>query len=277
MGYADCHPWEDFGDFPLSTQLELLKNGKCTRLTARSIYFAKADANARANKENLLAARQIPMSHYLISYLDTSALDEMGKAFSNGFTHFKIKLGKELDREEGLLKEAIKHYPNAKFRLDFNSKLSKDQFISFLDRLSFANSSIDYIEDPFAFNYGAWRQIQETFLINLAADGHYKEAYGHPEAAKVLIMKPAIHTLKPVSTGQKLIVTSYLDHPVGQMSAAYMASFAAKEPCGLLSHFTYETNPFAQMIQHQGPWIHAVQGYGFGFDELLNKQQFLPL
>lgn len=279
MGYADCHPWEEFGDLPLQTQLDLLKNGRCTRLTARSIFFAKADAKARANRQNLLDSRKIPMSHYLISSLDKSCLEEIKDAWNNGFTHFKIKMGRDLIFEEELIKEIVRSWPQIKLRLDFNSKLTREQFILFLDRLPPTYfKAIDFIEDPFPFNYASWRHIQDTYPVKLAADEHYKEAYAHPEAAGVLIMKPAVQTLKPIDTLQKLIMTSYLDHPLGQVSAAYMASFACEDPCGLLSHHVYQANPFAEMMSpqglNQGPYLKAVSGYGWGFDDLLRKQHF---
>lgn len=276
-GYADCHPWEELGDLPLQTQLDLLKDGRCTRLTARSIHFAKADAFARSKKQNLLESRKIPMSHYLISKLDRDSLNEINSASGDGFTHFKIKLGNDIAKEEELLREIVKNFPKLKLRLDFNNKLTNEQFISFLDHWTSLHQMIDFVEDPFPFNYATWRQVQETFKVALAADEHYKAAYGHPEAAKVLIMKPAIHTLKPIDMGQRLVVTSYLDHPLGQMSAAYMASFACEEPCGLLSQHTYQSNPYAEMIEHKGPWLKGVKGHGFGFDELLKKQVFVPV
>lgn len=280
VGYADCHPWEELGDLPLQTQLELLNNGKCTRLTARSIFFAKADAKARAKKINLLDARRVPASHYLISQLDKTCLDEIKGAFEKGFQFFKFKVGNNLSLEEEILKEIVKRWPQIKIRLDFNSRLNHEEFISLLNRLSTILSSIDFIEDPSPFNYGAWRQIQDSFNVTLAADEHYKTAYGHPEAARVLVMKPAVQTLKTIDTGQKLIITSYLDHPLGQVSAAYMASLAKdasveEKPSGFLSHYAYENNAYSQMIQHQNSKLQPVQGYGLGFDELLAKQKFV--
>lgn len=275
VGFADCHPWEEFGDLPLQAQLELLKNGKCTRLTARSLYFAKMDAKARQNKQNLLASRKIPMSHYLISQLDESCFDEIKMAWEKGFTYFKIKLGKEMAQEKQFLKEILNHWPNAKIRLDFNSKLNPEQLISFLDSVTEYKKSIDFIEDPFPFHYPSWRKIQESFQISLAADEYYRDAYGHPEAAQVIIMKPAVHTLKPVDTRQRLIITTYLDHPLGQISAAYMASLACAEPCGLLSHHVYQPNAYSDMMVQKGPYLHPIPGYGLGFDELLMKEKFV--
>ena len=275
VGYADCHPWEELGDLPLQTQLDLLKNGRCTRLTARSIYFAKADAKARANKSNLIESRKIPMSHYLLTQLDDSALAEVENAWNQGFTIFKLKLGNELAREEQLLMEILKRWPKARLRLDFNGKLNEELLIAFLDRHSNLKHAFDYIEDPYPFNYATWRYAYETFHVPLAADEFFKAAYGHPEAAQVLVMKPAVQTLKPVDTAQRLVVTSYLDHPFGQMTAAYMASFASNEACGVLSHTVYENNPFAEQIEHKGPYLEAVPGYGFGFDELLKKLKFV--
>lgn len=275
VGYADCHPWEELGDLPLKTQLELLAEGRCTRLTARSVHYAKIDAKARSNKFNVLEKCQIPSSHYFISDLDAAALEEAEKAWLSGFTHFKVKLGKELHKEEELLKSLAKKIPEAKFRLDFNSKLNRDQFITFLDRISSFKSNIDFVEDPFPFDYGAWRQIQESFEISLAADEYFKIAFGNPEAAKVLVMKPAVHCMKLIDGSQRLVVTSYLDHPIGQLGAAYIASKASSEVCGLLSHHAYESNSFSQGIQHQGPQLVSANGTGFGFDEQLQSLKFV--
>lgn len=274
VGYADCHPWEEFGDLPLPVQLDLLKDGKCTRLTARSLYFAKADAKARQSKSNLLSSHKIPMSHYLISQLEGAYLDDVKDAWEKGFTHFKIKLGNDLEQEERLLTEMMECWPKIKMRLDFNAKLNPQQLVAFLEKMNRFRKSIDYIEDPFPFNYSAWRKIQEGFQISLAADEYYREAYGHPEAAQVLIMKPAVHTLKPVDTLQRLIITSYLDHPLGQVCAAYMASLACDEPCGLLSHHIYQPNSYSEMLMQKGPFLQATPGYGLGFDELLKKEKF---
>lgn len=277
VGYADCHPWEELGDLPLKTQLELLSTGRCTRLTARSIHYAKIDAKARANKANVLKNCKIPSSHYLISNLDSAALDEAAKAWKNGFTHIKIKLGKELNKEEELLKKLAQALPEVKLRLDFNSKLNRDQFIMFLDRISSYRDRIDFIEDPCPYDYGTWRQVQETFQVSLAADEHFKVAFGNPEAAKVLIMKPAVHCMKLIDGSQRLVVTSYLDHPIGQLGAAYIASKASDEVCGLFSHTAYESNPFIAAIKHEGPLLTSTEGTGFGFDEELKKLKFVSV
>jgi O-succinylbenzoate synthase len=276
-GYADCHPWEELGDQSLKNQLDLLKSGKCTRLTARSIYFAKLDAKARLKGVNLLNANKAPKSHYLVTHLDASTKDEVKRAWDNGFTYFKFKLGDQLSTEENLVKEIVKLLPNAKIRLDFNAKIDYSQFISFLDRNDSIKNNIDFVEDPFDYDYARWKQVQETYHITLAADKFYKDAQGNPEAAKVLILKPAVHTLKPFDDTQKIIVTSYLDHPFGQMTAAYTAAKICNDPCGLLSHVAYEESPFASMIANQGPDVLPVDGSGFGFDELLKKQEFVAL
>ncbi|KIC76270.1 Uncharacterized protein DB41_GL00110 [Neochlamydia sp. TUME1] len=274
VGYADCHPWEELGDLPLQTQLDLLQKGKCTRLTAQSIYFAHADAKARANKRNLLEGVKIPMSHYLMAHLDASSIVNLQKAWKNGFTFFKVKLGHNLSLEKEIFAEMAHLFPNAKWRLDFNAKLNAEQFWSFMEHLPVPKTSIDYIEDPFPFIYRAWKKAFETFKVPLAADEFFKSAYGQPEAAQVLIMKPAIQRLKQVDIRQRLIVTSYLDHPLGQMSAAYIASLTTSESCGLLSHHIYQDNPFSERINNRGPFLQPVQGYGLGFDELLASQHF---
>ena len=47
IGYADCFPWPELGDAPLSAQLNSIKTGYLTPVTARSLYFASKDAQAR--------------------------------------------------------------------------------------------------------------------------------------------------------------------------------------------------------------------------------------
>src|SRR5437763_8510701 len=63
-GFADVHPWPELGDEPLGAQLDLLRSGKTTTLTRRSLELAKIDGDARERGFNLFAGLQIPRSHW---------------------------------------------------------------------------------------------------------------------------------------------------------------------------------------------------------------------
>ena len=74
---------------------------------------------------------------------------------------------------------------------------------------------------------------------------------------------------------QRVVLTSYMDHPVGQTFAAWEAARLGLQfpglpgVCGLQTHHLFEPDEFTEML---GPWSPAFQvpaGYGLGFDDLL--------
>jgi O-succinylbenzoate synthase len=274
-GYADCHPWVELFDEPLNVQLELLKQDKITKLTAKSLYYAELDAIARSSEINLLMGLKIPESNYLITNLmlpDLSA--QIEKAKLHGFKTFKVKLGNNLDKELAILKDNFSK--GMILRLDFNSKLNDKTFSQVFKTLKKMDLCIDYIEDPFPFDENAWKQIQDEEGVELAADLYLESAVNKPHAAKVLIVKPAV-TGSIVSTTQKIVVTSYLDHPFGQCTAAYEASKYKSVTCGLLTHHLYEKNLFSDQLTNHGCNFKVPQGFGFGFDKLLQNLDWINL
>src|SRR4051794_35404256 len=68
-GFADCHPWSEWGDAPLEKQLEALKCGQSTPLLERSFYFAQLDSAARLRGESLWMDLEIPPSHATVTDL----------------------------------------------------------------------------------------------------------------------------------------------------------------------------------------------------------------
>src|SRR4051812_26044990 len=67
VGYADCHPWSELGDLPLQEQLNQLREGQLTPLTASSLKLARVDAEARSGNQSVWEGLQIPPSHYLMT------------------------------------------------------------------------------------------------------------------------------------------------------------------------------------------------------------------
>ena len=263
LGYADCHPWLEFGDAPIAGQKQSLLTRKLTPLSAQSLYFARLDAEARAERRSLFDGLIVPQSHYLV--VDLYAVD-----LTRAFSLVKIKVGNEPERELKKLKELAQMNPGCKWRLDFNSKLNKTSFFRFLENLSECLSLIDYCEDPFPFDAEGWDEAEKQFGVNLAADFETRNIVGGKYLPQIFVIKPAVQSTYPYfGKPRRLVVTSYLDHPLGQATAAYTAAkVAPHETAGLLSHCVYEENAFSAGL-NQGCSFIAPSGTGFGFDHLL--------
>lgn len=282
MGYADCHPWEEMADAPLAKQLSLLKEGKTTALTSRALAIARQDAEARSCKRSLVDPRKVPPSHWLTSDLFTWQKEDSQRLKEHGYSHLKFKVGHDVEREISLLK-ALFPYEGLKLRLDFNERLTKAQFESFLEAIGPLIREVDFIEDPFPFDAMEWENIQNDYDIQLACDRQAPEALGLPNAATVLILKPALHdpTLFNKAAGQRIVVTSYVAHPLDQLVAAYAAAIvdpSRTEKHGLLSHRLYAPTPYSKGLSWQNPsFTMEEEGYGFGFDTLLAKEPWVSL
>jgi len=241
-GYADVHPWPELGDAPLEEQLALLARGETTALTRRSLFFARIDAEARRAGRSLFDGVEIPASHWLL-------FDDVPPAFDA----VKIKMPRPLD-------PALARY---RLRLDFNGTLTPDAFIRFLDDLDPAlRDAIEFVEDPCPYDEATWRSLQQR--VRLALD----RVEG--SAADVLVVKPAIQEVP--KDDRELVVTSYMDHPVGQLFAAYVAATTkTSDRCGLLTHLVYEPNAFSERLRIDGMRLVPPGGIGIGFGDLFEN------
>lgn len=289
IGYADCHPWIELGDDPLKTQLKMLKEGVYTSLTAQSLAFALCDAEARSTDINLFADKIIPPSHYLLANLENYQLAQVLKHVEEGFTRIKIKLGNHLKAEVKNLKKLCEIlFANDEvdkkllLRLDFNLKLDFLKFEQFLEEMSMWKEKIEFYEDPFYFDFDVWRALQKKHNINLACDYLSQRVCEGLDSSVIAIHKPAVQAETLFKLGCRRIVTSYLDHPLGQLCAAFTASSFQNNPrhleiCGLLSHKIYQNNAFSEQLFNDGPVLVPPSGTGFGFNELLENQIWRPL
>jgi O-succinylbenzoate synthase len=281
LGYADCHPWSNLGDLPLEGQLDALKQNRLTSLTRCSLNFASLDAQARAEQRSLFDGLLIPPNHYLIQYLDGESAKEVDDAITEGFTIIKIKIKNGVE-DVKIINKLIERSPkNIRFRFDFNAKLSYEAFKAFSEAIITDVNSVDFYEDPIPYDKKIWQSLQENEQLTLACDREAETAMGHAASAQVLVIKPAVIEPKVFETShrmQKLVFTSYLDHPLGQTAAAYSAAKAGQtqkiETCGLLSHVVYHPTPFSECISATGPHFRLPPGTGFGFDSLLQNIQW---
>jgi len=255
-GYADVHPWPELGDATIDEQLAMLARGLTTSLTDGSMYFARIDAEARERGFSLFEGLTIPESHW------------PGADPPDAFDTVKLK--------------SVDRIPDrVRLRIDFNATLTADEFVRVATTLP--RERVDFIEDPCPYDEKVWRDLRERTGFRLALDradsqtkGGLLRRFSGEELTTpydVVVVKPALEDV-PVTT-KEIVITSYMDHPVGQLFAAYVAATnaAGRRPpaAGLATHVLFETDPFIERMQLDGARLVPPKGTGIGFDDLLES------
>lgn len=234
-GFADVHPWPELGDAELDQQLALFARGELTPLTRASLHWARVDAEARRRGVSLFEGLTIPESHW------------PGADPPAGFDTVKTK-------------DVVPVPEHVRIRIDFNARLSAEEFLRIAETLP--KERIDFIEDPCPYDEALWRELRERTGLRLALDRF-------AGVADVLVHKPALHAEFP-SFGGEVVVTSYMDHPVGQFFAAFVAATnGVSRRCGLFTHALYEEDAFVERVASDGARLSPPGGTGVGFDDLL--------
>ena len=271
-GVGCVHPWPELGDAPVEAQLKALRAAEPTPLIARAYRCAGLDGLARREGRNLLKGLEIPESHALVS-----DVAEAVEAVDEGFDRLKLKCGidgpEERSRLEAMVEAVACGEKDVQFRLDFNELLSENAFRDWWRSLSHtARERHEFVEDPFPYDGQRWEALARETGAQLALDRQVKEAQGGFDVA---VVKPTIDDPEAVTGERGLVVTSYMDHPVGQMYAAYEAAVARGNlgarvrSCGLLTHRIFERDDFLEAVVNEGPQLVAPEGTGLGFDDLL--------
>ena len=244
-GFADLHPWPELGDLPMEEQLAMLARGETTEQSRASLHMAALDADARARGVSLFDGLTVPESHW------------PGNDPPDGFDTVKIK--------------GVMPVPeHVRIRIDFNATLTPAEFLSIASTLP--RERIDFIEDPCPYDPQVWAELRTATGLRLALD-----RTSGADGFDVLVHKPALRHEWPV-TDREVVVTSYMDHPVGQFGAAYVAAtHEANSRCGLMTHVLYEPDAFIASIERDGARLRAPAGTGIGFDELLENLPWMTL
>jgi O-succinylbenzoate synthase len=238
-GFADLHPWPELGDLPLDVQLSMLSRAETTAQSAASLYFAQMDGEARAKGVSLFEELTIPESHW------------PGNDPPDGFDTVKIK-------------EVVRVPDHVRIRIDFNATLTPAEFLDIVETLP--EERIDFIEDPCPYDEQTWAHLRDVTGLRLALDRAVTPA---GRSYDVLVHKPALRVEWPEEDCE-IVVTSYMDHPIGQFGAAYVAaSHETSARCGLMTHVLYEPDAFIERIERDGARLLPPKGTGIGFDDLL--------
>ena len=169
--------------------------------------------------------------------------------------------------------------------MDFNASQTPGTFSEIVDQFPVEIiKKIEFIEDPVPFDEMVWSEFNLT--LPLARDKDLGPEFESELGYKYIILKPARNNiaefLQPLhKKNLKYIITSYMDHPVGQMAAAWESAKVKDDPsryaCGLLTHRLYANNEYCESIKCNGPKLFPTSGYGVGFGDLLEKEDWKPL
>ncbi len=291
IGYADLFPWPELGDKTLDEELANLAKFKMSPLVEQAIWLAKKDAAIRAEGKNAFAGAARIKNHYLISDFTKFKDENMKELRTAGFTTVKIKVGRSIDEEAKFVERIIKQNPIA-IRLDFNSKTNFAEYERFMSHLNPGEKAkIEFAEDPMPWHPEAWKDAS-SLGVPFAIDNEFSkidwEKIRAPLPFKFVVIKPARQdmdkTVKIIDKfALKMVVTSSMDHPVGVAHACLVASELKKFypntliDCGCLSLRAYKPNDFSTRIQAQGPYLIAIPGTGIGFNDLLDKINWIPV
>ena len=290
IGYADCFPWPELGDAPLSAQLNSIKTGYLTPVTARSLYFASKDAQARLTDKSLFENLEIPPSHFLVTDLNSLHESNLHSASKLGFQRFKIKVGKSPEAEALQIRKLYSACRTAdvQLRLDFNSIMTSDSLDLFLAGIGESVDIIDFLEDPIPFSAKKWALLEQKWKIKLALDRlpfeNQAQILNQISDASIsrIVIKPASQDPTPWMEAAKhskiqVVFTRSLDHPLGQLCAAWCAATAFEKEnsildwAGLLSHTAYANHPWSDALSSEGPRLIPPSEAGFGLGSRLEN------
>lgn len=272
VGYADLHPHTELGDLDLKDQLYHLKNNLPTPLVNRSLHWALIDAHARKNQQDLFKDLILPKTHKIVTDLSLVETLDWENWKTKGYTHVKIKMGRDLSLETSKLKEFYDQADGIQWRLDFNESLSELEFQTWWADVSpWLGTKIDFIEDPTTYDGESWGASAAPLALDRALNLENLKSFG----GAVVIFKPAISDTHWLNNIQRRVVFSnYMDHPFGEVTAIFSAAqhyndVERAEVCGLRTWDLFEQNEFSESLKGDGPELSLCPGTGFGFDSQL--------
>lgn len=284
VGYADLHPWTEFGQPPLDGHLLSLASPAPTSLGALALRHARTDAAARRAGVSLFKGLPEVRSHALFTDWTGAPRAVFEACAGAGYTSAKLKIGRAPAREADAL-NSLAGVP-LRWRLDANAAFSREGFHAWLGSLHpQTREGIEFAEDPFPFHPGSWSSQEE---IPLAMDWELPPSPPPWPGAGVIVIKPASQdafhlAAEAVRTGMEIVVTHSMDHPLGRATALWTAMRLrqrhghAVRDGGLQASELYAADDFSDCLPERGPQISPPEGSGFGFDKLLAELEWQPL
>lgn len=276
IGYADLHPWTEFGHEPLDQNLASLTTGKPTRLANLALRHARTDAAARRVGVSLFDGLPEVRSHALFTDWVGAPRKVFAQCVTEGYTAAKLKIGREPHRQAESL-NTLSDLP-LRWRLDTNVSQGTEKFLTALSPA--VRTNIEFLEDPMPYNPSSWSALSEREKITLALDWEIPSSPPPWPGAEVLVIKPASQDAFPLAlaaahAGMQLVVTHSMDHPLGQSVALWTAMRLRQRhgelvlDGGLQAVGLFAQDEFNEQIRCRGPQTIPPPGTGFGFDQQL--------
>jgi len=217
----------------------------------------------------LFQGARVPASHATV----TEGADFAGLV-AEGFAAVKLKGGRDWRAVLERMRQAVA--AGLRLRVDFNGVLTAQEFLDFGGAVAAAGwrEQVDFIEDPVPYEAAEWEKLQAAGGLPLALD-RAEGLVGGGFSCRVL--KPAADRME--IQPEPVVVTSYLDHPLGQAFAAWEASqYAGRQQlAGLMTHRLFVADAFSERLAAAGPdWV-GPGGTGLGFDDLLEALPWIPV
>lgn len=275
-GFGCLQPWPELGDPTLQKCLEDLAGPRSRSLVRRTVRCAEMDGVARENEVSLFEEMEVPESHATLTVDDHA---DVVRAVEAGFKTIKLKGGRDLERLAEFFDDMAGEFPSVRWRLDFNETCEAEAITGFLNSIpKELRRRIDFLEDPCPYAESTWSALKQTTGVRLAVD---REAAPICSAAQVMVLKPAIDepwllAEAAANRGQQVVVTSYMDHPLGQAFAAWEAARLGLTfrgllgVCGLQTHHLFQPDAFSELLGGWSPSFQSPGGTGLGFDDLLD-------
>ena len=304
IGYADLHPWTEFGHAPLTDHLASLAADQPTHLANLALRHARTDAAARRAGVSLFEGLPEIASHALFTDWTNAPRSAFEHCATEGYRAAKLKIGRDPQREAEALNE-LADLP-LRWRLDANASQTPGAGDAAATSCSAAvpggesiqvlltkllpntRQSIDFLEDPIPYNASAWTALSERERMRLALDWELPKTPPSWPGAQILVLKPASQdafslALAAAHAGMEIVVTHSMDHPLGQCVALWTAMRLRQRhgdlvrEGGLQAAGLYADDDFSEQIKTRGPRTIPPPGTGFGFDDLLVNLTWKPL
>jgi len=284
IGYADLHPWEEFGHAPLTDHLASLGTDKPTHLANLALRHARTDAAARRAGLSLFDGLPEVRSHALFTDWTPAPRSAFEQSAAQGYTAAKLKIGRDPQREAEAL-NALADLP-LRWRLDANASAETESFLATLAPA--VRTKIEFLEDPMPYEPSTWLTRSDREKISLALDWESPSTPPPWPGAQIVVIKPASQDAFPLAlaaahAGMQIVVTHSMDHPLGQSVALWTAMRLRQRhgdlvlDGGLQAIGLYAPDEFSAQIRYQGSQTIPPPGTGFGFDKLLTSIEWKEL
>jgi len=284
IGYADLHPWEEFGHAPLADHLVSLGTDKPTPLANLALRHARTDAAARRAGLSLFDGLPEVRSHALFTDWTSAPRSAFEQCAAEGYTAAKLKIGRDPKREAEAL-NVLADLP-LRWRLDANTSTGTEAFLTALTPAM--RAKIEFLEDPMPYETSTWTSLSDRERIPLALDWELPATPPPWPGTQVLVIKPASQDAFPLALAaahaeMQIVVTHSMDHPLGQSVALWTAMRLRQRhgdvvlDGGLQAIGLYAPDEFSEQIRYHGPQTIPPHGTGFGFDKQLAALEWKEL